>query len=181
MRSLILLLILQDPTCWRGRPLPHCAAFVVTDFTYLKRLGAPPTEDVMAVTGELGVMANTGPRTAWGATVVKSLGTDRSYVAIRPRYRRWLNDETSVDLSPGILLWGDHDRFRPRFPSFTAHATLDRGDIVGATLGVEAIRGGPGGAEVTWYGGLRFGSYLGPVAAGLFLAMVVLAFAGETT
>src|SRR5574342_764030 len=127
MRSLAILLFLQGlpapdsavRTCWRGRPLPHCAAFVVTDFAYLRRLNGPPDGGVMAVTGELGAMVNAGPRTAWGATAVKSLGTERSYVGLRLRYRHWLNDETSLDLAPGVTLWGDHDQFALKSPSAT--------------------------------------------------------------
>lgn len=112
---------------------------------------------------------------------MKSIGADRSYVAVRPRYRRWLNAETSLDLALGVVLSGDHERLTPRYPSFTAHATLSRGDILGVTLGAEVIRGGPAGADVGWYGGARFGSYAAPVAGGLFLLMLAIALAGETT
>lgn len=112
---------------------------------------------------------------------MKSIGADRSYVAVRPRYRRWLNAETSLDLALGVVLSGDHERLTPRYPSFTAHATLSRGDSLGVTLGAEVIRGGLAGADVGWYGGARFGSYAAPVAGGLFLLMLAIALAGETT
>lgn len=165
------------PPCFRGRPLPHCESFMITEFHYGKPAFGSRSGDAY-VSGELGGMVNTGPRTAWGGAVVKSFGAERSYLGVRPRYRRWLTDETSLDLSLGILLSGDHERFAPKFPSFTAHAALTQSDMVGVTLGAEVIRGGPGGAEVGWYGGLRFGSYAAPVAGAFFLLIAFMAVTG---
>ena len=115
-------------------------------------------------TWELGGMVNEGPRHAVGGAIIKSLGEERDYFGVRPRYRRWFGNETSLDVAIGILVSGSHDRFTPKFPSFTAHVALSQGDVVGLIAGAEVIRGGPGGADVAWQFGVRFGSYAGPVA-----------------
>ncbi|HEV8264705.1 MAG TPA: hypothetical protein VGQ06_07125 [Gemmatimonadales bacterium] len=166
------------PTCWRGRPLAHCESFWITDFTYGTRLNAVEEPGGGKVKGdyltwEFGGMVNQGPRHAFGAAMIKSFGHERSYFGVRPRYRRWLNSETSLDVSVGILVSGDHDRFRPRFPSFTTHVALSHGDLAGVIVGAEVIRGRPGGADLTWQAGVRFGSYAGPPAGVLIMLKIL--------
>jgi hypothetical protein len=56
------------------------------------------------------------------------------------RYRQWLGPTWSLDAAPGIFLGGKDNLNRLRFPSATADVTINWGDRVGVTIGVDALR-----------------------------------------
>src|SRR5437764_874817 len=79
--------------CYRGRPLPPCRSFWITEFGLLGRLNALPEPRTTVdpfFRWEVGGMQNRNERTAFGATIVIEADDLGSRYGITPRYRRWL-------------------------------------------------------------------------------------------
>lgn len=163
---------LEAKTCFRGQPLPKCKSFWLTEFGVNFLLDRHPgsNDGEGYYTWELGGMTNLNQRSALGSTLFLGTsdvdGTPR--MGLKPRLRYWLNSTISLDFSPGILLSGE--RIEP--PGFTGHIGLNIGDWVALTSHLEvaqthltAIWHGmveeevPAETEITWYGGVKFGSY----------------------
>jgi hypothetical protein len=149
-------------SCFRGRPLPTCRTFWVTESGIAKRLNHNPygaSDDILA-TAELGLMRNRSDRTALGATAVFALGdqltgsTDVMF-GVKARYRRWLSPTTSVEVAPGALFVPER-----RKVALTAHAAFNLSDYAAVTAQVLG-----GGNDVGVYVGVKAGSYPGVVGA----------------
>jgi hypothetical protein len=142
-------------SCFRGRPLPTCRTFWVTESGIAKRASG----DILA-TAELGLMRNRSDRTALGATAVFALGdqltgsTDVMF-GVKARYRRWLSPTTSVEVAPGALFVPER-----RKVALTAHAAFNLSDYAAVTAQVLG-----GGNDVGVYVGVKAGSYPGVVGA----------------
>ncbi len=175
--------------CWRGRALPTCRTFVLTEigyyavgavtqrhfqYTYPTGTGDSVTyryaEDAMSpqLTAELGMMQNTGPRTALGATIVLGFGTGGADVGLKGRYRRWLSPSgMALDLGAGVMSGtlqqanGD-----VRSPGLTMDAALNVADY-GALVVRTDIQRSRGQTAHALFGGVRLGSR--PAAAGSVL------------
>jgi hypothetical protein len=178
-RSLLAALLLaphlgaaQTPShqCYRGRPLPACSSFWISEFGLLGPLPNRYFPYGEVLRWQLGGMSNQGPRTALGAAFAFELDGFGSRYGLMPRYRRWLGQRAALDLSAGVLLHGS-DGFR--FPGFVAEAGVTQSDVIGAVIQVETLRL-EGRRQVNWYGGLKFGSALG-VVAGLVLPLWIIA------
>src|SRR5204863_210263 len=92
--------------CYRGRPLPPCRSFWITEFGLLGRLNALPEPRTTVdpfFRWEVGGMQNRNERTAFGATIVIEADDLGSRYGITPRYRRWLAPSLALDLSAGGL------------------------------------------------------------------------------
>src|ERR1041385_6229671 len=90
-------------TCFRGRPLPHCRSFWLTEAeagAVLAGRSGSGSENVRLGV-ELGWMRNTAARSAFGGGIAAGHEQD-AYVSLRPRYRRWLRSPCAIDLSPGV-------------------------------------------------------------------------------
>jgi hypothetical protein len=161
--------------CFRGRPLPSCATFAVSEFGYGRSsVGetdafVSPAVDPNVVFWELGLMRNVSAHSALGGTV---LFTSRFSLGMKARYRRWLNREFSLDLAPGLTLKQEGNGVR--VPSFTGHVGVNYGDWLGVGGMLEVSRFSPEvflGTEATTVSKVflvgRVGSYPGLITGGL--------------
>lgn len=162
--------------CFRGQPKPRCGGFWIVEFTGGARLNQQNSLSTggspVYAAWSLGYMQNLGPRSALGAALKVSADDDGSFYGPVLRYRRWLDSSWSLDLSPGLLLGGNRNLSQPRFPSVTADAVLNWGDRVGLLVGVDAIRDAGGATSWEGHAGLRFGTWLAPLAT---LGLAILA------
>lgn len=167
---------LQAQFCFRGRPKPECSQFLITEAGLAK--GA---EDARLAISELGFMQNLNERKAVGGTVLLAVGEyEQAQIALKVRYRRWLDPNLSLDASPGVILW--HERYNFRAPGFTGHVGLGYGDHVALTVLVEAIPRKEEDTEVRSYLGFRVGSYIGTgahVLAAVLAVIVALTWEGD--
>lgn len=165
----------------RGRPWPECRTFALTEFGYSRRLVSDKRDSASAgwlFTGELGIMANRGTRSAWGATVFCEFEYEGFLWGIRPRYRRWLTRSISCDVAPGILVdAGTGDQFQGRSPAFSGQVSLNFSDLIGLTSQVDVIHGA-GGTRTEMYAGIRGGGELGIVSAFVWVVFVAISLSG---
>lgn len=169
--------------CFRGRTLPTCRAFAITEFGYGRAigndfdLGFGHHVEPHVIFWELGALRNLGVRSALGGTV---LLTSRASFAIKGRYRQWLSPEFSLDLAPGLTVIDD--RSSARTPAFTGHLALNYGDwlSLGAMLetsrfAADPFNGQPAKSSTKPFFILRAGSYAGAVTGGVVGALAGLA------
>jgi len=124
-------------SCFRGRPLPHCRSFWITEAGYAIRMtaGNSPFEsgpsDTYVATLELGRMRNVSDRFAIGLGL--GAGTFNAvHLAVKPRVRYWVTRDVALDVSPG---W----RFNGRVggTAFTGDASImfqDRAGVFAHTV-----------------------------------------------
>ena len=171
--------------CWRGHPAPECRSFLITEFGILGRIDNYPFqsgESRVAFTFDLGWMKNVSDRDAVGFSGYAFASDPSARLGIRGRYRRWLSRNTSVDLSPGVLLSGEDNIIDYDPPGLILGATLNGSDLVSLTVETEYSRfkdygDGPfnpkSRSDVSWRAGAKLGSGLGVAGAaalfGLFL------------
>jgi hypothetical protein len=162
--------------CFRGRPAPHCQSFMLLEFAPTVRLNAkaPPTDGApLVTTWTIGTLWNVGARSAFGGVASLTADGDGHRVILGVRYRRWLAKLRSVDLSAGYVVAAKKDDFgRPklRSPSMAAELALQSGDRIGLVLGLERLRRTDGALSWESHAGLRFGTWLAPLATvGLLL------------
>lgn len=141
----------RPSACFRGRPLPICQSFWITESSLL---GTLAQNDPFTSTGdpfwsvEVGWMRNMSPTAAVGGGVAFA----DTYVSLRPRYRRWINTTTSVDGAVGV-------RWTPgRIETLEMQVGINQSDLVGLWTGT-VIDLGQGGFG--WTGGVKVGSYAG--------------------
>ncbi len=152
--------------CLRGRPLPACQGFWLTEFGMAQGLfGGRAASHEKLLTWEFGMMWNRGERKALGLAMFFQEGTYAGGIGVRPRLRSWLSPTTSIDIAPGILLGSER-------PSFSGHLALNKSNLA-LTTHVVAFRP----ATTDWWNprnswltfvGARAGS-----APGLALAIIV--------
>jgi hypothetical protein len=163
----------------RGRPWPECRTFALTEFGYSRRLISDERDSTSGgwlFTGEVGIMANRGARSAWGATVFCEFESEGFLWGIRPRYRRWLTRSISCDVAPGILVdAGTGAPFEGRSPAFSGQVSLNFSDLIALTSQVDVIHGA-GGTRTEMYAGIRGGGEVAIVSA--FSFVVLVAFMG---
>jgi hypothetical protein len=157
----------QAQLCFRGHPRPRCSGFAVLEFSGTARLnqkaGPGDRTDGLFV-WNAGYLRSVGPRSALGAAFKLTADGDGHRFGPVLRYRQWLGPTWSLDLAPGMLLGGKDNFAILRFPSATADVTINWGDRVGVTLGADRLRQRSRGAHWESYLGLRFGTWLAPVA-----------------
>src|SRR5438552_16573004 len=73
--------------CFRGRPLPRCSSFWITEFGISARLSSDQSAGGPLFTWELGGMMNQGTKNAFGAAMFVEASGDGSGLGVRPRYR----------------------------------------------------------------------------------------------
>ncbi len=166
--------------CFRGRPAPRCRAFLITEFGF-----NVSTHDnfVDATSGvwELGVLRNTGKRTALGGSARFAVGAGDRLV-LSPRVRRWLGNHLTLDLAPGVIVWDDRvtGLSTARAPGFSGQITLGYADFGAVTTGVEIAHFdraqplGVSGTSVVPFVGVRLGSYPGAIAGTAGAALIGL-------
>jgi hypothetical protein len=176
--------------CWRGKPLPECRSFLITEVGISYPLGDPIANGgYTVVAGDLGWMKNISERAAVGATVHARLGLADEYAraGVRARYRRWLGRRNSLDFSPGIILVSRETSTTDYYPpGFVASATFNLGTVAGLSL--EADYGRYSRLElvalgayeprrftdVTWRAGWKLGGVPGTIGMAPFIAGGIL-------
>ena len=148
------------PLCFRGRPLPQCRAFWLTEF------GVSPFEPWFV--WELGGMRNVGARSAVGGALYVRIDGGTAY-GVKPRFRRWLSPVVALDVAPGIIILAAAGNSA----GFAGHVGLSVGDLVGVTLQAETVPPDfDGGKRVKWSGGGRLGAVPGTIAGIAGVALV---------
>ena len=174
----------QRTLTFHPRPLEITKNFLITEFGYDYRITQSGSFDDSEnnnknyhLNVDMGAMRNLSPKWALGATAYYSLDDSGSRLAIKPRLRRWLTPEQSIDLSAGPII-GNFGSYYGKSPGIAGHIGYSYRDWVMLTLGVEVIPintvFGVGGSnevivykstESTLYAGIRVGSYAGTACA----------------
>jgi len=171
----------QAQNCWQGSP--DCESFWITEAGYTPRLSAPPRplKESFYLHWELGYMRNLDNRQwALGGAGFLGLDDDGSRFALKVRLRRWLGQDVSVDLAPGILFAGSDSHFESNVPGFTGHLAINHREWLQVVAMLEVIDLEPKQAfpdlepntDVSWYGGVKLGGVAGVIGT------VILGFAG---
>ena len=166
--------------CFRGRPAPRCRAFLITEFGFNVSTHDNFVDATSAV-WELGVLRNTGTRSAFGATARFAIGAGDRLI-LSPRLRRWMGHNLTLDLAPGVIVWDDRvtGLSTARAPGFSGQVTLGYGDFVALAAGVEIAHFdraqplGVSGTSVVPFVGVRLGSYPGTIAGTVGAALIGL-------
>jgi hypothetical protein len=165
--SLTVVSAAQAQLCFRGHPRPRCSGFAVLEFSGMARLNrkeGPSDQTPGIFSWHAGYLQSVGARSALGAALKLTADGDGHRFGPVLRYRQWLGPTWSLDVAPGILLSGEDNFTLLRFPSATADVTINWGDRVGVTLGADLLRRKSGGESWESYLGLRFGTWLAPLA-----------------
>lgn len=206
--ALSLQLTAQDSTqvepklCYRGRPAPQCRRFVITElgyyaraagseFHYTERYTGPNGEPVensfsdhdmsSQLTWEVGMMANRGPRSALGATLLLGVGDGGGDVGLKGRYRRWLsNDGVALDVGVGVIRGSLNEPGGTAVRGgVTADVALNAADYGAIVVRADMLRA-EGRTASALYGGVRLGSkpaLLGTGALAVGFVFLLMAFA----
>ena len=155
---------------FRGKPLPECKMFFITE------AGGFLTKDVdlveFGLTTEFGLMFNLNKRSALGATVFHQMGADLNGVGFKVRYRHWLNSSFSVDISPGLWLLSEW-----KTPAFTGHVGLNFKDWIVLFAQMNNQRGTLFSRKVFSLG-IKLGSYPGIIPS-ILLTLLFYAYGTE--
>jgi len=87
-----------DNPCFHARPAPACSAFFLTNAGAYIGNGGRASVD-------WGFMANTSRRNAFGASWFVSLDEDELSTGPVARYRRWFDNDRSLDLAVGTPVY----------------------------------------------------------------------------
>jgi len=175
--------------CFKGAPLPNCRAFfIIESGLYMQ---AHRFDDYSSVRKprlgfDLGLMRNFSSR--YGLGITGYLATDEygHRAGIKARYRRWLSDRWTLDISPGLILSGDDRNFNDwSSPGYIGAVSLGCSDLVILTAYLEVDKytsvsyligdESAGGKTVTsLYVGASAGSYAGVVGLAAVAALSVL-------
>ena len=127
--------------CFQERSGAKCRSFLITEFGYLLRFDVERYTDRRHYANwELGGMVNRGENSALGATFFFTLDQDyeEPRIGLKARYRRWINPNSSLDIAPGVILYGWRRHFK--FPSFAGHIGLNLGNWFALIGQVESTR-----------------------------------------
>ena len=98
---------------FRGKPLPECTFFpIIESGGYFKIAGTGMSE---MITGDVGLMFNINKNSAIGGTFGFFSDDYGLTFGVGPRYRKWLDRYTAIDISPRIFLFRTGDR-KLKFP-----------------------------------------------------------------
>jgi hypothetical protein len=146
--SLILSTVVASPLCGQDvvsrRPERGGVSLLYEAAVGLRLTNPPRTSQSLSrvhASWEAGTMVNR-PETAWGATVLATVGPELASWGVRPRYRLWLSGKTCLDVGAGVLLGGWSEDLDQSYPGFTGLVALRHGrgsDWVGVDLELQAI------------------------------------------
>ena len=88
---------------WKAEPLPKCKSFLITEFGLGYTAGYN-----FYLSGDLGLMVNKNEHSARGLILSYRASSVAHYgivsrIGLKPRFRRWLGQKSSLDLSPGLV------------------------------------------------------------------------------
>jgi len=171
--------ILQAKIYFRGKPLPECKWFLITEAGVTMEMSKDSGK--FGFNLDFGAMYNLNKHSALGATFF-AVFNDCSFTGFKIRYRHWLSSSFSLDISPGLSIWGGG-----KHPQFTAHVGLNYKDLVALIGQVNISRHTYIDSQLKskkhFSLGLKFGSYAGSaitVASAIGVVIAIIAFiAGE--
>jgi hypothetical protein len=166
--------------CFRGQPRPTCDNFWLTELGFAKSVTSDSTS---LYTAEFGWMVNRGTRGALGAgifvqdrqsaehlaeSMTYTVGGDETGIGIRPRLRWWMSRDISVDVAPGIILFGSGAG-----AGFSGHVDLNIQDVAAVTAHIVS-RPQPRapGVQTDVFVGGRIGSTLAAIVGGALLVLL---------
>ncbi len=158
---------LQAQFCFRGRPLPRCNSFLITDVgVSLPVIGGKGADHF---TAELGLMVNMNERFALGGSALYRFGGGQK-IGLKARVHLWLTQSIALEVAPGMLLGGDIQDHS----GFTGHVGVSFRDVVGVTMQLEVLDQGLDREETTLYLGGKLGSEwgVGLAIVGCFLGVL---------
>jgi hypothetical protein len=177
---------LQAQACFRGKPAPQCDSFWITEAGYTHNLIATSNMDnqtqVHYLSGELGWMVNGSGGWAYGGTAWFGFLADFNIeprFGVKARVRRWLSQDLSLDISPGLLVTGQSGSDGVVL-GFTGHVGLSVADKVIFLTQVEFVDRAYAD-DFAWYLGFRLGSQpavLATTAVGAAMGLACAAMCG---
>ncbi len=161
--------------CFRGRPLPTCRSFLLTEFGGGFRLRYGPYRYTAPLFSyEVGWVRNLDRQWAFGGSAFGEGADEGAVLGLRPRVRYWASPSVSVDIAPGAALFNRH-------LAFSGAVALGVADRFALTTTVHILPATPAllteghATQYTWYGGARFGSLWG-VLTGLSFPIAILGY-----
>lgn len=180
--------IAAGQACFRGRPLPECRLFWITEAGVCYRLDSHDTDhwknrkwhEKLLYSWELGLMVNRNKGHALGGSLFLDYDDfmDNTQIGVRVRYRRWISRLIRIDFAPGAILNGSAIQDE----AFSGLVALNADDYVAVTLRLDVTawdRSRTHGNDFAWYGGLKFCSYPGLVVGIAVPIIAVLVWASE--
>jgi hypothetical protein len=168
--------------CFRGKPLPECRSFWITETSVSYRLSDHDTNhwknrqvyEKLLYSLNLGLMYTASRRTSLGGSIFFDYDdylNDTQFGA-RFRYRCWFSRILSVDVAPGVpLIAGSASG-----TGISVFVALNVADLIALSLRVDAAGSGNSlGHHASWFSGVEFCSHLGLVTgiAGPVIAAVI--------
>lgn len=181
---------------WRGRPLPECSSFLITEIGVLKPIGDWGTvigDDEPALVGDYGFMWNVSPREAYGPVAHLEVGSYRSRLGVGVRRRAWISRDFSVDLQVGaVLLGSQNDPWHFHGPGLLVAGNVTFGGwfVLHAQSQTRSIREGfglntgdygPTNRELQHHLGVKLGSGPGGGGTGVAMAAALVVFVAIAT
>jgi hypothetical protein len=192
----------SNPHCWRGRPLPHCRAFLLFEFSAPRFLTGTKLDMSVAQQGngysryeqglvsqfvfDLGAMRNISDRDAVGGTVMVGMIVDnpgREFVTgATARYRRWLTPVVSADAAAGVAAMPVGVEVQQPFgltrqsvirPALVADARLGLGDLVAVTGRAMVANDGRGRTHSALFAGASVGSTTTAVLTTVYAVLIM--------
>ncbi len=172
---------------FRGRPLPACRDFMLTEFGVGYAMsGAPISGNGRVLTSDVGYMRNISLRSAIGITAHITSNDGGRSQGFKLRYRRWIPDPSgrpgsvSVEFGAGLMV-GGNERLRSESPGWhagqsvkypfpVASVSLNAADYASVMLQLEPFSNEAGDSTLRSTMTLRLGSYA-VLIAGIGLAV----------
>jgi hypothetical protein len=188
--------------CAQGAPGESCRAFLVVEgnayavlagSTY-RRTGYGPGEVTQSrhLTGhaavEAGAMTNLGARDAIGAAFLLGGDANGIRLALKARYRRWLDRGAALDAGAGMMIarraepYADPDRpgnFHVAVSGVTGDVALGLTEWASVSVRGDLLVDDDGQRATALYGGVKLGTR--PTAAGVAIPLLFAAILGLVT
>ena len=171
--------VAQSALSLKPHPLPMCRSFFIAEFGYDYRVNSS-AENTFNLrrrhyfTSDLGLMVNLNSHYALG--VSHFIGMDNggeSRGGLKLTIRRWLNEKSSIDFSPGFLFWDT--RAATKRYAFVSSLDLNIRDWFALTTHLEFVPTRfQGGTDKAYYFGLKTGSYPGFILNGVATTAAVI-------
>ena len=169
--------------CFRARPAAACRGFFVFEAgigTTLAQAPAPYGNGPDAF-WHAGWMWYRGAAAAIGGTIylARDFASDRTRLALLPRYQRWLGSQAALTVAagPALELGNFNGSMAAKSAGALAEVSLGWKDLVAVTTQVEYLPTLEARPGVYWHAGLKLGSYAGlagAVGTGLGFALAEL-------
>jgi len=158
-----------------------CGAFWLTEAELAFNLASETRGADFFPNVEVGRLTTVGDRSALGLSGFFGWN-DGPRLGAKLRMRRWLNDDFSLDVAPGLQFAGSLPE-GGTLPALSSHVGVNYRDQLSLTLNGESYDD-IHGTQTYYYAGVRFGSKPGRIAfisgsAGILVAFIAFVFSNE--